>query len=131
MGHNRKIVIGATALTKARNNRHEIVVGTEVMDELEPIIVDTGFLRDAPFEWISLVFRYGLKNDEAPTYEHIDERYHDLPLVMELDTRELQHASKDELKRIFMRAALKTLVHVGGRYHLPTTRIEEMLAHWQ
>jgi hypothetical protein len=39
----------------------------------------------------------------------------------------LQHASREELKEIFMIATLKTLIHVGMKYDLPYQKFEVML----
>jgi hypothetical protein len=127
MAHNRKLVLGGTALTMARNNRHGIAVMGEIMDELESVMVSTGYLDNAPFKWVGLILRYGLKNEDEPHYQRINKKYGDLPVAIELDTHELQHASRDELKDIFTIATLKVLVHVAQKYGLPGDRFAEML----
>ena len=45
MKHKRSLVLGAAALTTVRCNRHDIEVGTEIMDELEPVIQSEHFLE--------------------------------------------------------------------------------------
>lgn len=111
----------------ARNNRYDVAVGMEVRDELEQVMLQTGFLDSAPFEWIGITLRYGLKYDEEPVYQSIDKRYGDLSLAIELDTHDIQHASREELKEIFTIATLKVLVHVARKYGLPGERFAEML----
>ncbi len=127
MPHNRKLVLGGTALTTARNNRHGITVMGDIMDELEAVMVSTGYLDNAPFKWVGLILRYGLKNEDEPHYQRINRKHGDLPVAIELDTHELQHASRDELKDIFTIATLKVLVHVAQKYRLPGDRFAEML----
>jgi hypothetical protein len=127
MAHNRKLVVGGAALTEARNNRHCISVAAEIMDELEPVMVSTGYLNNAPFKWVSLILRFGLKNDDQPSYQRINKKYGDLPVAIELDTHVLQRANRDELKEIFTVATLKVLVHVAQKYGLPGDKFVEML----
>jgi hypothetical protein len=127
MAHNRKLVIGGVTLTTARSNRHDIAVGTEVQDELERVMMATRFLENAPFQWVGLILRYGLKNDEKPTYQRINQKHGDLPVAIELDTRELQHASREELKDIFTIATLRVLIDIGQEFGLPTDEFRAML----
>ena len=127
MAHNRKLVIGGAALTEARNNRYSIKVAGEIMDELEQSMISTGYLEKAPFRWVGLMLRFGLKNEDEPHYQRVNEKYGDLPVAIELDTHELQHATREELKERFMVATLKTLVHVARKYSLPGEKFAEML----
>jgi hypothetical protein len=127
MAHNRKLVLGGVSLTTARSNRYDIEVGMEIMGELEAVMVSTGYLDNAPFKWVGLILRYGLKNEDEPHYQRINKKHGDLPVAIELDTHELQHASRDELKDIFTIATLKVLVHVAQKYGLPGDRFVEML----
>jgi len=85
-------------------------------------------LVKAPFTWVGISLRFGLKNEDAPLYQGIDKEDGELALAIELDTHELQHASRDELKRLFMIATLKSLIHVGHNYGLPTEEFERRLA---
>jgi len=127
MAHNRKLVLGGASLTMARSNRYDIEVGMEIMDELEQVMHSTGYLENAPFKWVGLILRYGLKNEDEPHYQRINKKHGDLPVAIELDTHDLQHASRDELKEIFTIATLKVLVHVAQKYGLPGDRFAEML----
>jgi hypothetical protein len=128
MAHNRKIVLGGASLTMARVNRHTMDVTGEIMNELEHLMISTNYLDNAPFKWVGLILRFGLKNEDIPHYQRITKKYGDLPVAIELDTHELQHASRGELKELYMIATLKTLVDVGKKYNLPYEKFEEMLA---
>jgi len=121
---NGRIGLCGTALTVARNNRHTMAALGEVEDHLERLMEAADFLKEAPFEWITLMLRFGLKNEDAPHYQRIDRCCGDLPLSIELDSHELMDASREELKRLFMVACLKALVHAGKRYGLRTATFE-------
>jgi hypothetical protein len=64
--HNRKLGLLGASLTKARLNPHSIKVLSSIRDELEPILIESGFLLDTPFSWITVSVRFGLKNDNEP-----------------------------------------------------------------
>lgn len=101
------------------------------MDELESVMITTGYLDTAPFKWVGLMLRFGLKNEDTPHYQHINKKFGDLPVAIELDTHELQHASPEKLKELFMIATLKTLVDVARKYRLPGDDFARMLSERQ
>ena len=125
--HNRKLGLNGVALTKQRNNRHDTKALTATRDEIEKAIIDSGYLDGAPFSWVTIAIRYGLKNDDAPSYQAVNKKYGDLPLSIEVDTHELIDASLDDLKLIFQRAVLKALVHAGRKFERSTELMEQML----
>ena len=89
MAHNRKLVLSGISLTMARPNRYDLDVMGEVMDELEEAMIASGYLDNAPFTWVGLLLRHGLKYEEIPHYQRINKKYGDLPLAIELDTHDL------------------------------------------
>lgn len=125
--HDRKIVLSGVALTMARNNRYDLEVMGEVMDELEQLMIAGGYLKNAPFKWIGLTLRYGLKNEDEPHYQGIDKQDGELALAIELDTHELREASREELKNRFIAATLKAIIHAGNKYDLPTKALQQRL----
>lgn len=127
MGHNRKLVLTGVALTKARNNKHGIPVMTEIRDKLEQIVIENKLFEKAPFKWVGITLRYGLKQDEEPTYFEIDKKDGELPVAIELDTHELRTATRDELKQYVMKATLRSLIHIGKKFSLPVNEFEGLL----
>lgn len=117
--HNRLIGLFGTSLTRARVNRGTLEAMRRVVEYLEPIARSVGFFDAAPFQWMTVSLRFGLKNEDAPHYERISKKYEDLPVAIELDAHEVQLASQEELEELFLLATLKTLVHVGKKYRLP------------
>jgi Immunity protein 39 len=124
MAHNRKLVLGAVALTKAKV-RGDMPVMKEVRDELEQLLVKSCYLDGAPFRWVGVILRYGLKNDTKPVYEKINEKEGDLPLAIEIDTSQLVDADHDSLKRQLTVATLNALIDAGHKYSLKVSELEE------
>lgn len=122
--HNRKLGLIGISLTKARLNKKSGKAADAVRDEIEKIIIDSNYLADAPFSWVTIAIRYGLKNDEKPRYQTVNKKYGDLPLSIEVDTHELIDASLEELMLIFKRAVLKSLIHAGKKFERPTNELE-------
>lgn len=90
-------------------------------------MIRSGFVAAAPFSWVGLMLRYGERNQEVPEYDEIDPEDGELPLAIELDMKELQRASKDDVQRRFLEATLRSLIDVGIRFNLPTRDLEEAL----
>lgn len=127
MAHNRKLVLGGVSLTKERPNNFSISVMSEIRDELELIIIETNFIEKAPFNWIGIIFRYGLVNANKPKYQKINSKHCDLPVTMELDTQDLSKANKFELKKIFRKATLLIMIDVADKFNLESGVFEELL----
>ena len=125
MAHNRKIVIGAVSLTMARLPRYDVLAMQDAADDVEGLMQELGYLEHAPFKWVGLILRLGLKNEDEPHYKPIDPKDGELPLAIELDTHELRAASSEELRRKFTLVALTALIHAGRKFDLPTARLEE------
>jgi len=124
MTHNRKLVIGGAALVKVRlKNTGPAMVN--VCDELEKVLAASEFFANAPFRWISLIIRYGLKNEFDPVYQRINKTHGDLPISVEVDTHPLLGADIETMKAVFRRATIEALLHVAQKYKLPAKPLEE------
>lgn len=126
--HNRKLGLVGVALTKAKNNRRDVEALSQVRDEIERLLIDSHYLVDAPFSWVTLSIRFGLKDDSTPSYGKINKRYGDLPLAIEVDTHAMGVASLEELKKRFKIATLIALIAAGKKYSRPVTSLEGALS---
>lgn len=118
--HDRKYVPGATALVIGR-----VKNGLKMMDQdlIEKFIISSNFLDNAPFLWVHLSYRYGIKNNLKVELKRIDKKYGDIEIAIELDMEILQWADRNNLELlhdIFMIGALEALIQVGKKYKLPT-----------
>jgi hypothetical protein len=131
MGHNRKLVIGAVALVMGRV-RNEAVLDS-VRDELEKVIIESGWFPSAPFTFISLIIRYGIKNQLQPEFQRISRKYKDLPISIELSMEDVLalHRNTDKLKALFGQAVLEALIAVAEKYRLPKQNLVAHRALWK
>lgn len=126
--HNRKYVPGIVDLVKGRVKN---LGKTGHQDYVENLIIQSNFLKDAPFRWVGLIYWFGEKNETKPTYKHINKKYGDLPISIELKMEVLSAADKksvEVLSQIMLIGALDALIDVGRKYDLPTQTFERARA---
>lgn len=129
MAHNRKLVLGGSSLTLARlEHVPDFQAAPIVRDDLEREMIESGYLDDAPFKWIGVVIRYGLKYEAEPHYNGIDKKHGDLDLAIEIDTHDLLDADLAGVIAMFRKATLIALVHAGEKYGLKVDRMKDLLA---
>lgn len=126
--HGRKLGLSGASLTKAKPPRQDVEAANWVRDHVEKAIIKSHYLDDAPFSWVTIVLRYGLKNDDKPSYQKISKKYGDLPLAIEIDTHELIDASLEDLIETFGQAVLIALIHAGKKFGRPVELLERTLA---
>lgn len=129
MAHDRKLVIGCVALTMAKV-RPAKALGTaanRVRDELEKVMIQSGYLENAPFRWVGLIIRLGLIDEAKPKYSRINSDHGDLPLTIEISVHRLLDVSEDEMARVIRSATITALVHAGEKYKLPVYRLQALL----
>ena len=124
MAHGRRLVFSAVSLVKARV-RGEIPVMDQVRNELEAVLVEANWFPSAPFRWIGLMFRYGLKTESRPHFKPIDIADGELPIAVEIDTHVLLDQAKDKvaLARFIKNTALNCLIAVAAKYGLLDERL--------
>ena len=96
-----------------------------ICDELEKVLAASEFFANAPFGWISLIIRYGLKNEFEPVYQRINKTHGDLPVSIEVDTHRLIGADMETMKAVFRQATIEALLHIAQKYDLPTKPLED------
>jgi hypothetical protein len=125
MAHSRKLVLSGVALVKARIAAKENAAAANlVRDDLEQTLIEVGYFEQAPFQWVGLIIRYGLKDETEPHYEPISEKHGDLPLAIEVDANRLVAARQTDMELVYKRAALIALIHAGDRYGLPVKQLQ-------
>jgi hypothetical protein len=125
--HDRKLGLLGVSLTKARLRKDSGVILTSVRDEIEGVMIERGFLTDAPFSWVTLSIRYGIKMELEPHFQPINKKYGDLPLAIEVETEIIQNVEPEQLRTLFKRTVLRALIAAGHRYNRPVSEFVEML----
>lgn len=116
------------SLTKAKVQKRWRVALNTLQAHLEPLLIRSGYLHEAPFSWVTLAIRYGEKSDIHPTIEPINKEYGDLSLGIEVDVRRLIEGSDDEIISILERASLIALIEAGRKYERPVMELERLFA---
>jgi len=125
MEQKRKLLIGGVALVVGNvRNAGDAMVG--VCDELDPILIQSGWFPSAPFKYVSLIMRYGDKTDLNPEFQPVIEKYGELPIAIELKMEDIRavHRDKIKLKSLFRRVTLEALIAMAEKYGLPKSPIE-------
>ncbi|MBP6865885.1 MAG: immunity protein 39 [Candidatus Didemnitutus sp.] len=124
--HTRKLGLLGVALVKARLPKTVSAALDAVRDEVEAVMISSGFLTGAPFAWVTIAVRYGLKNEEAPHFGRVNRKFGDLPLSIEVDTHQLQHADLSQARTVVRQAVVRALLAAAARYDRPSDAIEAL-----
>lgn len=118
--HNRKIVFSGIDMVGA-DMPHSLEMMGKIKNSLEQLMGESGYLAGAPFLWVGMVFRYGLKHEDKPHYRGIDKKDGELELAIEIDARVFILTDQYDpllLKDFFEIVTLDCLIHAGKKYKL-------------
>jgi hypothetical protein len=125
--HNRKLGLLEVSLTKARIHKEAGIALDCLRDEIESLMIESGYLTDAPFSWVTLCIRYGMKTENEPHFQSINKKYGDLPLAIEVETAIIQSLGPVQLKIFFKRSVLRSLIAAGHRFNRPVSKLIDLL----
>lgn len=99
-----------------------------VRNEIEEHLVANSYLCSAPFKTISLVFRYGTKEDLEPNDYKIYKQHSELQVSIEFDSRQLRvlEDKPEKLREKFKLAVIDVLCDVAANFDLPFGFLDEM-----
>ncbi|WP_339730426.1 Imm39 family immunity protein [uncultured Gimesia sp.] len=112
------IVLGGVGLIKG-SIREAGPAMVEITTELNPFLVEDGFLEDAPFNLLHGIIRFGTKYDPHSQVGPIDKKNNELPFAVEIELDPLRRASKDEVINKFLMALIPALFAIASKYDLP------------
>lgn len=99
----------------------------DIVKRIEQLLVTSGYLEGANFWWVTVHVRYGLKHDQVPEIEAIDEEFGNLPLVLEVDVRDILEMSDEAFAVFFEVALLRAVAHAGRQYARPIEGLERRI----
>ena len=91
-------------------------------------MIEDGFIEGAPFSWVGIIIREGLKNDPAPASQRIDKTDGELPLTIEIDVHRLIEKTKQEMQTVYEETLLRCLQWTGRKFDRPMAKLEMELA---
>jgi len=125
--HSTRFGYMAVSLTQHKLGKSWARILDNLKQEIEPVVINSGYLEGAPFSWIGIAILYGLRYDKVPEYEPIDKTYGDLPMNMEIDVRDIVEASDEDIYYVFKYTSLLALIHAGRKYDRPISVFVDML----
>jgi hypothetical protein len=111
-------VLGGVDLVRNRIRQPGLLA--EITLEINPFLVESGFLANAPFKLINAIIRYGRKFDPFAQIGPISRRHNELQLSVEVESASLNRAPREVVKVAFLRALIPGLFAVAKKYDLPT-----------
>ena len=118
MSEVRNLVVGAVELIKCRL-KGDGQAALKARNELEPELQKNGFLNTAPFQTISLILRYGERDNLNPDIGDVDVRRSVLPVAVELDGMRLKTVSQEDMAEEFREVMIEVLCDVAANFDLP------------
>ena len=95
-------------------------------DEIEGELDRHGYLSEAPFQTVSLILRYGDRDDLNPDFGSIDKRNSELPVTVQLDLARLQKLSPEQLILELRTVMIDVLCDVAANFDLPFDFLDAM-----
>lgn len=92
----------------------------EITTEINPFLVNDGFLATAPFKLLNGIIRFGSEFDPYAQVGPINKRHGELPFAVEVAMLPLRRATKEVVKAEFLRALIPSLFAIAEKYDLPT-----------
>lgn len=121
----RNLLVGAVALKKGR-----LPGGTQAIlaarNWLEQALEQHKFLENAPFRTVSLILRYGDRDDLNPEFGALDARNNELPVSVEMSLTRLKALSSSQLEHEFRMVMIEVLCDVAANYDLPFSFLDAM-----
>lgn len=112
------VVLGGVGLIKG-SIREAGPAMVEITTELNPFLIEDGFLEDAPFNLLHGIIRFGSKYDPHSQIGPIDKKNNELPFAVEVELAPLRRASKDEIVNKFLMVLIPALFTIASKYDLP------------
>ena len=92
----------------------------EITTEINPYLVEDGFLANAKFKLCHGIIRFGAKCDPFAQIGPISKRHNELQFAVEVEMGPLKRASRDVVKAAFLKALIPCLFAIAVKYELPT-----------
>jgi hypothetical protein len=125
MAEIRNLVVSAVSLVKCRiNNDGQAALAAR--NEIELALEGNGYLKSAPFRTVSLILRYGERDNLDPDIGEVDKRRSVLPVAVELKASRLQAMDTATLTEEFRTVMIEVLCDVAANFDLPFEFLDAM-----
>jgi len=117
------LVLGGVGLIKG-DIRESGQAMVEIAKEINPYLVEDGFLAAAPFKLLNGIVRFGTSFEPHAEVGPIDKRNNELPFAVEVEMAPLKRAPREEVKAEFLKALIPALFAIAVKYELPVNGLK-------
>ncbi len=112
------LVLGGVGLVKGdiRESGQAMITITK---EINPFLVEDGFLANAPFKMLHGIIRFGTEFNPYAEVGPIDRKNEELPFAVEVEMARLKRAPMENVKAEFLKALIPALFAISIEYELP------------
>lgn len=127
MKNKRTLLVGGVYLIPGRL-KHASPLMVEICDEFDPELLQHEYVKDAPFDTVSLIFRFGEEDVFDPDIGDINNRHSELPVAIMFNLERLKDLDRSLLREEFRTATLEVLCDVAANFDLPFEFLDRMRA---
>jgi hypothetical protein len=127
MDEKRRLLIGGVYQKTGRLKLASPLM-VEICDEFEPFLKDNGYLSTAPFETVSLIYRFGEADIFDPDISNVNKAHSELPVAIAFNLERLKPMDRQQLRDEFRTATIEVLCDVAANFDLPYEFLDEMRA---
>jgi hypothetical protein len=124
----RNLIVSGVALIKCRI-KGDGQAALAARNIIEPALVEHRYLAAAPFKTISLILRYGERENLNPEIGRINAKDSCLPVAIQLDARHLETLDVPAMAQEFHRVMIETLCDVAANFDLPYVFLNDLRQH--
>jgi hypothetical protein len=121
----RNLVVGAVSLVRCKVRGYGPPI-LAARNKIEAALDMNHYLAGAPFRTVSLILRYGTRNNLNPEIGEVDVRRSMLPVAVELDVKYLETLDSQALEKHFHIVMIDVLCDVAANYDLPCDFLDAM-----
>lgn len=121
----RNLVVGGVSLIKCKAKTFGPAV-MKARNIIEPELERNSYLAAAPFRTISLILRFGNRDNPIPEIGEVEDRRSMLPVAIELDAKRLEMLSQQQLEEHFKIVMIEMLCDVAANFDLPYEFLDNM-----
>jgi hypothetical protein len=129
MNKRAQLAVGGVGLKRGRivNSQKAMI---SLATELNPYLIESGFLDDAPFSLVNFIFRYGDRFSTVADIDPVDTKNDELPVAAEVPLDQLRVSNVEDVKRAFASVLIPALRAVATLYDLPQEGIRRFCAEY-
>lgn len=125
MAEVRNLVVGAVSLIKCRV-KNDGQAALAARNEIEPALEAHGYLNNAPFRTVSLIIRYGERDNLNPEIGEVDGQRFVLPVSVELSAHRIEKLNIETLTEEYRSVMIEVLCDVAANFDLPFEFLDAM-----